>query len=50
MVQLAEREHTTVLEVLRRSVKLGLLVAEAQEAGAKLVIRDGTSEREIVIL
>ena len=50
VVQLAEREHTTVLEVLRRSVKLGLLVAEAQEAGAKLVIREGTSEREIVIL
>ncbi len=50
VVALAEREHTTVLEVLRRSVKLGLLVAEAQEAGAKFVIRDGTGEREIVIL
>lgn len=50
VVQLADREHTTVLEVIRRSVKLGLLVAEAQEAGAKLVIREGTSEREIVIL
>lgn len=50
VVRVADREHTTVLEVIRRSVKLGLLVAEAQEAGAKLVIRDGTTEREIVIL
>lgn len=50
VVQLADREHTTVLEVIRRCVKLGLLVAEAQDAGAKLIIREGTTEREIVIL
>jgi ATP-dependent Clp protease ATP-binding subunit ClpA len=49
--ELAEREHTTVLEVLRRSVKLGLLAAEVQQTpGASLVIREGTSERQLVLL
>ncbi|MEX0762019.1 MAG: Clp protease N-terminal domain-containing protein [Dehalococcoidia bacterium] len=49
--QLAEREHMTVLEVLRRSVKLGLLVAQAQETqGASFIIREGATERQIVLL
>ena len=49
--QLAQREHTTVLEVLRRSVKLGLLAAQVQQTpGATLVIREGTTERQLVLL
>lgn len=48
---LAEREHTTVLEVIRRSVKLGLLIAQVQQTpGASFVIREGTSERQLVLL
>lgn len=49
--QLAEREHMTVLEVLRRAVKLSLLVDRVQQTpGASLVIREGTSERQLVVL
>ena len=49
--QLAEQEHTTVLEVIRRSVKLGLLAASVQKTpGASLVIRQGENEREIILL
>ena len=49
--QLAQQEHTTVLEVIRRSVKLGLLAADVQKTpGASLVIRQGETEREIILL
>ncbi|MBI4304811.1 MAG: ATP-dependent Clp protease ATP-binding subunit [Chloroflexi bacterium] len=49
--QLAEREHMTVLEVLRRSVKLGLLIAEVQQTpGASFIIREGKTERQLVLL
>jgi ATP-dependent Clp protease ATP-binding subunit ClpA len=49
--QLADREHTTVLEVIRRSVKLGLLVAQVQQTpGASFIIREGASERQLVLL
>ena len=49
--QLAEREQMTVLEVLRRSVKLGLLAASVQaKPSAALIIREGDTEREIVLL
>ncbi len=51
VVQLANREDTTVLEVIRRSIKLGLFVAKVQQTpGAKLIIREGATEREIVLL
>ncbi len=48
--QLANREHTTVLEIIRRSVKLGLIAARTQAAGGSLVLREGDKEREIVLL
>jgi ATP-dependent Clp protease ATP-binding subunit ClpA len=49
--QLAAREHTTVLEVIRRSVKLGLLVAQVQQnPAASLLIREGGTERQLVVL
>ena len=48
---IAEQEHTTVLEVIRRSVKLGLLAASVQKTpGASLLIRQGETEREIILL
>jgi ATP-dependent Clp protease ATP-binding subunit ClpA len=49
--QLAEREGITVLEVLRRSAKLGLLVDQLQRTpGAALIIREGDQERQLVVL
>jgi ATP-dependent Clp protease ATP-binding subunit ClpA len=48
---LADREQTTVVEVLRRFVKLGLLATEIQDRpDAALIIREGGREREIVLL
>ena len=49
--RLATAEHTTVVELLRRFTKLGLLAAEVQRTpGASLLIRDGEGERQIVLL
>lgn len=46
---LAESEHTTVLDLIRRFIKLGLLVAQIEkDSGAKIVIHEGTRQREIV--
>lgn len=50
--QLAESEQTTVVELLRRFTKLGLLVTEIQRTpGASLVIRqpDNTEQRLVVL-
>ena len=48
---LAKSEHTTVLELVRRFLKLGLLVAKIQATpGATLIIREGDSERQLVLL
>lgn len=47
---LADKEHTTVLELLRRFVKLGLVAMKIQETpGAAIFIREGDTEREIVM-
>jgi ATP-dependent Clp protease ATP-binding subunit ClpC len=49
--RLAEREHTTVLEILRRSVKLGLIAARIQEQpDAAIIIREGGSEQRLLFL
>jgi ATP-dependent Clp protease ATP-binding subunit ClpA len=49
--QLAAAEHTTVVELLRRFTKLGLMAAAVQkEPGSALLIRDGEGERQIVLL
>lgn len=48
---LADRDQTTVLEVLRRFIKLGLLATEVQQRrDAALIIREGEKEREILLL
>lgn len=48
---LADRHHTTVLEILRRFVKLGLLVAKAEESpDASFLIRKGDEEQRLVLL
>jgi ATP-dependent Clp protease ATP-binding subunit ClpA len=50
--RLAESEQTTVVELLRRFTKLGLLVTEIQNTpGASLVIRQAdTTEQRLVVL
>ena len=48
---LAEKQHTTLLEVIRRSLKLGLLAAKIQDTpGASLIIREGEKERELMLI
>lgn len=48
---LADRQHTTVVELLRRFIKLGLLATAVQERhDAALIIREGEKEREILLL
>jgi hypothetical protein len=49
--RLAEQRHTTVLELLRRFVKLGLLVAKAEESpDMAFILREGDKERELLLL
>jgi ATP-dependent Clp protease ATP-binding subunit ClpA len=48
---LADREQTTVVDVMRRFIKLGLLATEIQATpGSALIIREGGKERELLIL
>jgi hypothetical protein len=48
---IAERRHTTVVELLRRFVKLGLLVAKAEESpDMAFILREGDKERELLLL
>ena len=49
--QIADKEHITVLEVLRRFIKLGLLASKIQDdPDSALYIREGNSERKIIFL
>jgi hypothetical protein len=48
---LAEQRHTTVLELLRRFVKLGLLVAKSEGSpDMAFILREGDKERELILL
>jgi len=48
---LADHRHTTVVDLLRRFVKLGLLVAKAEESpDMAFILREGDKERELVLL
>jgi hypothetical protein len=49
--KVADNRHTTVVEMLRRFIKLGLLAIQLEEKpGAALLIREGDTERQIVLL
>ena len=49
--RLAARQQTSVVELLRRFTRLGLLATQIQDRpGASLVIREGETEREVVLL
>jgi len=48
---LADRRHTTVVEVMRRFLRLGLVVSQACETpGSAVVIRESGRERELLLL
>ena len=47
----ADKRGMTVIEVLRKFIKLGLIVLETQEnLGSALIIREGDTERQIMII
>ncbi len=49
--KLADSRQTTVIDIIRRFLKLGLLTAKIENtANAGLFIREGDSEREIILL
>ncbi|MDI6695368.1 MAG: hypothetical protein QME21_10000 [Anaerolineales bacterium] len=49
--RVARKRHTSVVEVLRRYIKLGLLVEEIDaRPGSELLIREGERERQIVLI
>ncbi len=48
--QAADKENTTVVDLLRKFIKIGLLVLETQEEpGSALIIREGDTEQQILI-
>lgn len=49
--KVAAARYTTVASILRRFIKLGLLSIQVEEQyGTALIIRQGNSEKEIVLL
>lgn len=49
--QIADENHTTMLEILRRFIKLGLIAHELEKnEDSALIIREGEKEREIILI
>lgn len=49
--KIADIHHTTVVEVLRKFIKIGLFVNQVQEnSQAALLIREGGTERQLVLI
>jgi len=49
--QLANAKQTTIVELLRKFIKLGLVAYEVQEKpDAALILREGNTEKEILLL
>ena len=49
--ELADTRQTTVVDLIRRFIKLGLIAAKIEDTpGAALIIRDGDSEQQIIFL
>jgi hypothetical protein len=47
----AREQNTTVVEVLRRFIKLGLIATEIEKRpDAKLIIREGEAETQILLI
>ena len=51
VLTIADRRHTTVVELIRRFVKLGLLVAKAEESpDMAFILREGDKEQQLLLL
>lgn len=49
--RVAKKRHTTVVEILRRFVKLGLLAEHIEDTpGSALLIREGSTEKQIMLI
>jgi hypothetical protein len=49
--QIADEQHTSVVDLLRRFIRLGLIAIELQDKpDSALIIREGDVEREIMLL
>jgi hypothetical protein len=49
--RVADAKHTTVVDIIRRFIKLGLLLVQVEGTpDAALLIREGDSEKQIVLL
>lgn len=47
----ADQEQTTVVDVIRKFIKLGLLVVQADKSpDSKIIIREGETERELIFV
>ena len=48
---MADERHSTVLEVLKQFIRLGLLVSKAEKSpDAAVIIREGDRERELMLI
>jgi hypothetical protein len=48
---IADERHSTVLEVMKQFIRLGLLVSKAEKASdATVIIREGERERELMLI
>src|SRR5262245_58664691 len=49
--ELADKRQTTVVDLIRRFIKLGLIAAKVEETpDAALIIREGDTEQRIILL
>ncbi len=49
--ELADERQTTVVDLIRRFIKLGLIAAKLEDTpGAALILREGDSEQRILLL
>ena len=49
--QLADSENTSILELLKRFIKIGLLLTKfLQSPDTSLILREGNKERELIIM
>lgn len=49
--KIADERHTTVVEVLKQFIRLGLIVDQAEKSpDTSIVIRQGDKEREIILV
>jgi len=47
----ADQRQTTVVELLRRFIKLGLLITQAEDlSGSTFWVKEGDSEKQIILI